>query len=262
MNDKVTTKLQGGLCNYLFQIAAAYAYGLKHGKTPVFSLQNSTVVHKSALDYSNDILRNITFTEDVSFKSGFSEQGFHYTEIPFINGNVSLLGYFQSEKYFKEYEVEIRDLFSCPDFIKSKMVETYPDIQEESTCSMHIRRGDYVRLPNHHPTQNVAYYMKGLKKMPKNCKVFVFSDDIEWCKSNFPDMGDRFVYVEGQTDVEDLYLMSMCKHNIIANSTFSWWASWLNENQDKTIVAPKTWFGPAHSHMNTKDIYVDNCIKI
>ena len=80
----------------------------------------------------------------------------------------------------------------------------------------------------------------------------VFSDDIEWCRSNFH--GDKFVFVEDQKDYEDLYYMSLCKHNIICNSTFSWWSAWLNNNADKKIISPKKWFGPGYATHELSDL--------
>ena len=135
-------------------------------------------------------------------------------------------------------------------------------LENQNTCSIHVRRGDYLNSPNHHPTQNMNYYMKAIKKMPKDSVFLIFSDDINWCKQNFPDMPEKFKFIEGNKDYEDLYLMSACKNNIICNSTFSWWAAWLNSNESKVIMAPDTWFGPAYADWNTNDLYCEGWIKI
>ena len=258
--SKVTVNLMGGVGNYLFQIASAYSYGLKHGKDPLFNPGSAMVVHNSIESYRDNILRNLKLE---SFNEKFTstkEVGFHYTEIPEIEGNVCLDGYFQTEKYFKEHEVEVKELLSCPTELRESLINKFGDMK--NSCSMHIRRGDYLTIQNILPVQGLPYFMKALKKMPKDCKMFVFSDDIKWCKDSFPDFGDRIVFVEGQSDYEDLYLMSMCTNNIISNSTFSWWASWLNENTEKIIVAPSVWFGQTNAHMDTKDICPDNWIRI
>lgn len=257
-----TVNLMGGLGNYLFQIAAAYSYGLKHGKTPVFNTNMSIKVHKGIDTYFDNILRSIDRKDSVAAQTTLSEIGFHYTELPFVPNGVCLNGYFQSEKHFIEHEEEIRELFSCPNHITESLKKKYPYIDEVNTCSIHVRRGDYVKLQDTHPVQNMPYFMKALKKMPKDCSIFVFSDDIEWCKESFPEMGERIHFVEGQSDIEDFYLMSMCDHNIISNSTFSWWAAWLNSNSEKTVVAPKRWFGPVNAHLDTKDIYPETWEKI
>lgn len=258
----VTSRLAGGLGNYLFQIAAAQAYGLKHNKEAVFNSATAMQVHKNIDSYKGSILRNVKFDSNFKVNNQLNEQGFHYTELPKVDKNVYLTGYFQSEKYFKDYEKEIRDLFSCPEDIKQDLRGKYFFNNEFETCSIHVRRGDYLQLQDTHPVQNMPYFMKALKKMPKDCNILVFSDDIQWCRDSFPSMGDRITFVSGQSDIEDLYLMSMCDHNIICNSTFSWWAAWLNKNPDKIVVAPKNWFGPVNAHLDTKDIYPESWIKI
>jgi hypothetical protein len=96
--------------------------------------------------------------------------------------------------------------------------------------------------------------------MPDGTTFLVFSDDMEWCKENF--IGDQFIFVEGENDVTDLWIMSYCKHNIIANSSFSWWGAWLNDYKHKIVVAPLKWFGPAKGDIKTDDIYAENWIRI
>lgn len=262
--SKVSIKLQGGLCNYLFQIAAAYSYAKKTNKECVFSINDAITVHKHINTYTDNILRNVNFVDNVKF-NGFklyNEPYFSYTEIPKIDGDVYLQGYFQSEKYFKEYESEIRSIFQ----ISNNLYETVSkfvlnkfnvDIVKDDTCSIHVRRGDYLKLPDNHPQQGTHYYMKAMKTIGIDKKFLVFSDDIQWCKDNFPEL-DNMIFVEGLKDYEDLYLMSLSKHNIICNSSFSWWAAWLNKNTSKKVIAPKKWFGVAYAHFNTKDLYCND----
>lgn len=267
--SEVTTKLAGGLGNYMFQIAAAYAYGLKYNKSSIFTINDSFVVHKHIDKYSDNILSNVNLVPEKNFGGFniFNENGFHYTEIPKIDGNVYLNGYFQSEKYFKEYSDDIKKIFQQPstifDIVVEKMLDSYGvDMSNDNTCSIHVRRGDYLNHPNHHPTQNMNYYMKAIKQMSKDSIFLIFSDDIAWCKANFPDVPEKFKFIEGNTDYEDLLLMSLCKNNIICNSTFSWWAAWLNDNPDKKVIAPSVWFGPAYASHNTEDLYCEGWIKI
>ena len=115
-----------------------------------------------------------------------------------------------------------------------------------------MRRGDYLNYPHIHPVCDVSYYQKGLENIKDIQNILVFSDDISWCKNNlnFPYPTH---YIE-ETDVTELWLMSLCKHNIIANSTFSWWGAWLNNNKDKVVVGPTKWFGPSLQHEDTSDI--------
>ena len=98
--------------------------------------------------------------------------------------------------------------------------------------------------------------------MPKDSVFLIFSDDINWCKEFFPDIPEKFKFIDGNTDYEDLILMSLCKNNIICNSTFSWWAAWLNQNQDKKVIVPTNWFGKAYANNKTDDIFCENWIKL
>ncbi len=266
--NEVSIKLAGGLGNYLFEIACAYAYALKYGKKAVFTIDDSIVVHKHINAYKNNILSNVEFIANKDFRGfkQFSEPSFHFNEIPNIDGDVYLNGHFQSEKYFREYSNEIKQIFSYPEIIQKnvmdKMLNENIYSSHINTCSIHVRRGDYLNSPNHHPTQNMNYYMKAIKQMPKDSVFLIFSDDIAWCKQNFPDLPEKFKFIEGAVDHEDLLLMSLCKNNIICNSTFSWWAAWLNNNINKKVIIPKNWFGPAYAHYNTEDLYCEDWIKI
>lgn len=267
--SEVSVRLVGGLGNYMFQIACAYAYSLKHSKKPIFTTDDSMVVHKHLNYYKDNILNNVPFiaSHNLVGYNTFNESGFEYKEVPHIDGNVYLNGYFQTEKYFKEYSDDIKKIFQQPsnifDIVVEKTLDSYGvDLSNDNTCSIHIRRGDYLNSPNHHPTQNMNYYMKAIKQMPKDSIFLIFSDDIAWCKANFPDVPEKFKFIEGNTDYEDLLLMSLCKNNIICNSTFSWWAAWLNNNPNKKVIIPSTWFGPAYANYNTEDLYCENWIKI
>lgn len=264
MENKVTIKLLGGLGNNLFQIACAYSYALKHKKELVLVNEKFGATHNSLDSYKGSFLSNVDFVSGLN-TSGFNsynEPGFNYNEIPSIEGDVFIQGYYQSEKYFKEHSKEVKELFSCPkefiDDIKSK----YKDLLSKNTCSIHVRRGDYLNSPDHHPVVGLNYFMKAMKKFPKDCIFLVFSDDVKWCKENFPAIGEKFFIIESGNDIEDFALMTMCDHNCIANSSFSWWAAWLNDNPDKIVVAPNRWFGSAYSDWNTNDLYCDGWIKI
>ena len=106
---------------------------------------------------------------------------------------------------------------------------------------LHVRRGDYVKLYSElHLPQTMDYYDEALSYLPKNMKVLIFSDDIEWCKKNF--IGDRFIFID-EVDYISIYIMSKMKHFIIANSSFSWWGAWLSDQDDKIVISPKKWFG-------------------
>lgn len=261
MKKEVTSMLAGGLGNFMFQIAAAYAYAKRYDRKVGFSAQQARGPHKGALEYEKNIFKDIDLW---FFPKDFREVvecGFHYTEIPsYPDRSILFSGYFQSEKYFKDYEDEVRDLFMSYEVeIDDKIRDL---LEKENTCSIHVRRGDFLKYPNNHPVQNMNYFMKAIKQMPKDSIFLIFSDDIEWCKQNFPDLPEKFRFIEGNKDYEDMYIMSHCKNNIICNSTFSWWGAWLNKNPNKIVVAPTNWFGPAYAGHNTKDLYCDGWVKI
>lgn len=155
--------------------------------------------------------------------------------------NVSLYGYFQTEQYFKHIEKQIREAFTFADEIKGPTEEMFKSaFGDEKVLSVHVRRGDYVGDANH-PTQPMSYYEKALEEFDKDIPVMVFSDGVEWCKEQDVFQGDRFIFSENNNTGVDLCLQSLCTYHVIANSSFSWWGSWLAKSE-KT-VAPSLWFG-------------------
>ena len=203
-------------------------------------------------------LRNINYVETPLNLPVYEEVGFNYNEIPSTNNDVKIIGYFQSEKYFKKYESEIKELFKPDDFEKKYLEEKYNEILNLNTVSLHIRRGNYVEKKYYHENQTLDYYNKAISILGKENHYLIFSDDISWCKENFNFLKNK-TFIEGNLDYQDLYLMSMCKDNIIANSSFSWWGAWMN-NKNNRVIAPSKWFGPGLRHNNTKDLYCDNWI--
>ncbi len=264
MKNEVSIKLQGGMGNYIFQIANAYVYSLKYDKDVIVSTDDAIIIHKQLDVYKDNIFRNVNLVTQKNYNDFliYNEPFFNYSEIPKMGGSVYLNGYFQSEQYFKGYEKEVKHFFSLPDNIINSVKEKYKNELEKNTCAVHVRRGDYLNLPNHHPAQSINYYMKAIKQMPEDSVFLIFSDDIPWCKESFPNIEDKFIFIEGNKDYEDLLLMSLCKNNIIANSSFSWWGAWLNGNSDKKVIAPSKWFGSANSNNNTVDLYCENWIVI
>ena len=164
--------------------------------------------------------------------------------------NFSLYGFFQTEKYFKHIQKEIRKDFTFKDEIKDECDDLIK--QFTNPIALHIRRGDFVWNNKNHPPLGLDYYESALKLFDSDREVIIFSDDTEWCKEQDLFADDRFAVAEGGDQFYDLCLMSMCDDFIIANSTFSWWGAWLG-NRGK-VVAPKQWFGEALDH-DTKDLY-------
>lgn len=249
MIKKVTPVLQGGLGNTLFQIATAYAYSLEHGHK--FELYDNLYIpcHHPPLDsYKDNIFSNIKISKANDQFYKYDEPSFCYNEIPKFENNLILYGYFQSEKYFQKYKNEIQDLF----YFNSKLIEKYSKELRQKNCSIHVRRGDYLNLQNCHPIQSLEYYKKAISFFDKDTLFFVFSNDIEWCKNEFTheNIGtNNFIFIDGNNGQDDLLLMSHCQNNIIANSSFSWWAAWLNENLNKKVICPQNWFSEEYSKM-------------
>ena len=177
----------------------------------------------------------------------------HFDEELFVNcpDNVDLVGYFQTEKYFKHIEDEIREDFTFSKEITEMCKELYNKVVDGESISLHIRRGDYTVNPNH-PTQTVEYYDKALSNFDSKIPVFVFSDDPSWCHEQELFSDDRFLISDGNATEFDLCLMSLCTYHIIANSSFSWWGAWLAKS--KKIIAPKNWFSAECSNKSIQDV--------
>ena len=177
--------------------------------------------------------------------------GFH-PEI-FDMEDVYLSGYWQSERYFAAIREEVADAFRFPDRLDPAAAKLRDQISSRNAVSVHIRRGDYLALPHVYGgicTQ--SYYQKAMEEMRnrmENPVFFVFSDDPEWVKENRS--GDDVVAVDGRAPEDawmDMYLMTQCRANIIANSSFSWWGAWLNPGKDKIVLSPARWFANHEAH--------------
>jgi glycosyltransferase involved in cell wall biosynthesis len=248
-DQKITSKLYGGLGNMLFQVAAGYSLAKKHNIEYVLYPEHSSTLHTHPKDYLKNIFSKISTIDSISNYDIVKERRFEYDQLTIYGkGNFIIDGHFQSYKYFEDYLTDIIDLFSPTQDIVNKLSAKY-DLK--NTISLHVRRGNYVSLSNYHHNLSLSYYQNAIDSF-YNYNVLIFSDDINWCRENFK--GDKFTFSEGNTDIEDLYLMSLCEHNIIANSTFSWWASMLNKNKNKRIIYPDKWFGPLNKSIDTSDL--------
>lgn len=258
MNDFVLPKLAGGLGNFLFQLSSAFSYGLKYNKKLFVDLRDIQEGHTPIAEYFKNIFRKIEFGYFQGQYQIYNEKNFNFNNIPFYKGNLKLNGYFQSEKYFNTFRQEILSLFEINKEFEDKINNFRYEYSKYETCSIHVRRGDYLKLQHHHPILDISYYEKCINEMNNNILYLIFSDDISWCETNF-DFINQKVFIKNNSDLFDLYLMSSCNHNIIANSSFSWWASWLNKNQSKKIFAPINWFGPSYNH-KLDDLFFSNTI--
>ncbi len=167
----------------------------------------------------------------------------------------NLYGYLQTEKYFKHIESKIRQDFQFKNNIYNPCKEMMDGV--ENPIAMHVRRGDYLTNSENHPPCSPNYYNEAIKHFDTMRPIMVFSDDPDWCKEQFAD--ERYLISEGCDELAELCLMSLCEDFIIANSSFSWWGSWLSENEEKTIIAPSRWFGTGYTAAHdTSDLYCDN----
>ena len=262
----IITKLKGGLGNQLFQYAVGRALAL-HNKLPLkldltvfenYKLHNGYRLDQFAIQAGiateNEII-NLKGGNNVLFsalrkaglfkrKSYFKEKRSSYFDARvFKNNFVYLDGYWQNELYFSNIrEVLLREL-SPINSMNDLGCDYLEPIKKSNSVSLHVRRGDYLNLKNIN-VLDVDYYMKAVEYIRKNVEkptFFIFSDDLDWCKKSLGFL-DGCIYVDRtQTEIDDLKLMSFCRHNIIANSSFSWWGAWLNQNPNKTVIAPKGW---------------------
>ncbi|ATG45006.1 hypothetical protein PhaeoP18_03093 [Phaeobacter piscinae] len=185
----------------------------------------------------------------------------------FVNwGDSSYLhGYWQSERYFAQSAERIRRDFTFPEYSNQQNAEMAARIHETNSISLHVRRGDYLTLAAH-VLCDQAYYEAALAKVLDGLEghptVYVFSDDPQWAKENLPLPCDKLVvdFNGADTDYEDMRLMSLCKHNIIGNSSFSWWAAWLNQTPDRRVAGPAKWFGDPK--LNNPDILPPDWLRI
>lgn len=252
----VISNLKGGLGNYLFQIAHGYSLSLSNNSNFGIDLNKIWVVHSHWSEYTNNIFRNVPIISSPKQIKYYRHEPLTYKPTPYTE-NIFLDGYFQSEKYFINHKEKILDLFRIDDVTFDYLKDKYPDIiNNDNTCSIHVRRGDYLRIDFYNKL-DMSYYYEAINSVGKDKHFVIFSDDIKWCKEHFTNINATFI--EGEKDYVDLYLMSLCKDNITANSTFSWWGSYLNPNPNKKVFTPNVWFKHSHS---SKDLIPDEWIKI
>lgn len=292
----IIIKLQGGLGNQMFQYAIACILANKknapilidsyffnqterrEGFTPrKFELSIFSNSYVQASTPNLVCFQQLSFIDKIKKKIGlnypkiYSESSFGFDEnLVVLNSPLYLKGYFQSYKYFRGYENLIKNIFAFPiDKLDSDNKKLLLEIKDENSISIHIRRGDYVndkKIKDFHSNCSLDYYLEAIALMSSkvnDVKLFFFSDDGEWVKEQFQNLSFSKTFIDhnkGDNSWKDMYLMSSCNHNIIANSSFSWWAAWLNEHLDKMVIAPKKWF--ADAEINTNDLIPKEWIRL
>ena len=282
----IIAKLIGGLGNQMFQYATAKALALKHGveakvdtavldkdakgvytqrkfELSAFAAQIKIADQKELQPFlnkfNNKFIRGLQRNFSGFFSTLYVKENGNRFNVSFLGwpANTYLDGFWQSELYFKFYEEEIKQDLEFNQAIIDKNKDLAAKINSVNSVSLHVRRGDYVNLPSansFHGLCSIDYYNEGVKLIADKTgpiELFVFSDDVAWCRQNlkfdFP-----IHFIETNDAYSDMYLMTQCKHNIIANSSFSWWGAWLNNNADKIVVAPKKWFNDPR--IDTSDV--------
>ncbi len=285
----IITRIIGGLGNQMFQYAYAKALEQKGHEVKIdisafetyklhggYQLDKYNIDLDSSIKDENDKFYKNTFFYKVlrrfgmDFSRRIKEKSLLFDKkFLEIDDNSYLDGYFQCEKYFKDIREIILKQFTINQDISNYTKEIKNKIQNsQNSCSLHIRRGDFVNSTNIniHGACDIEYYKKAIQYLEEkvvNINYFIFSDDIEWVKENLAIQNAIYIdSKEKRIPHEDIYLMSLCKNNIIANSSFSWWGAWINRNENKIVIAPKRWFADDKLENQSKDIVCESWVKI
>jgi hypothetical protein len=267
----------GGLGNQLFQIFTTMSCAIKNKKKFVFLENDNTgIIGKNSRDtYWKTMLRRLRpfLVKNVEYFPSLNltkELDFTYHEIEITNQNTCLYGYFQSEKYFKENYHTICRMLSI-DQLKEPFID---ELNGVPSVSLHFRLGDYKKLPEHYHLMSYEYYETALKHIQQLDKgvnyalYFCEEEDLDEVMIIVDELILAFPTTEFRRapndlkDWEQMLLMSCCRHNIIANSSFSWWGAYLNSTPNKIVCYPSNWFEEKLKHNDTKDLCPDNWVKI
>ena len=269
MNKKITF-LSGGLGNQMFQYAfylslrergvnvTLDASGFSEVKMhngmeleKVFGIQGIKLKYSAIHHLFNRVL--LHYKPNVLM---FRENIYQYTPEVYTAKQLFLKGNWLNEKYLEPIAEKVKKTFRFRG-ISEQNSQLAGQMQNENSVSIHIRRGDYLNLPDYNVCDE-HYYDEAINHILNNVEspvFYVFSNDPEWCREYFKKYDVDFHIIDwnqGEDSFQDMYLMTRCHHNIIANSTFSWWGAWLNVNEDKIVVSPKRWFRSDFKNLNCK----------
>lgn len=286
--NMIIARIAGGLGNQMFQYALGKHLAIKNKtilkldlthllnsnrnkfqprnfQLSYFNINTKIASNKEILKHTLPKIRNryiYYLLKKIYSKNGMiiEKNSFFDQKILNTQNNSYICGHWICEKYFLDIQKIIRKEFTLKDTLHKKLMKRWGNILKQNNVSIHIRRGDYLKLKHIYHTLEADYYIKALniiKSRTDFSNIIIFSDDISWCRDNLK--LETCIFVEEQSAYEDLYLMSLCNHNIISNSTFSWWGAWLNKYKNKIIIAPEKWF---RKHNHCFDIIPQNWLKI
>lgn len=236
----VSPTLAGGLGNQMFEVAAAASLAKDNGAQLIVNPSEHFLPNqgKNVNTYAANVFSKIAFDAKPPVKVGYSWEKPTYQPIPYAP-NLKLGGHYQSFKYFDHNRDYIKKLFLDDNTLYELDCHYH---MTGVTTAIQVRRGDYIKFPNHHPMMTAEYYKKAVE-MTECDQIYICSDDIEWCKENLK--FDKPVQYIKDRDYCELYLIASCKNIVISNSSFGWWAAYLKRYDYGKVIAPATWFGPA-----------------
>ena len=248
----------GRLGNQMFQFAALKGIARHHGYQccfPPSSNKNEWTDHQLLIPFKLSSTNELNIQYIDVDRPTVIEKGFGFDQDLFNNCPdwVTIQGFFQTEKYFKHIEKEIKNDFTFRDEISDPCNDMISTL--DNPIALHIRRGDFLINSANHHNLPMTYYENGLDCFDEDRQVVIFSDDPEWCFEQKLFDNDRFLVSQSNSPYHDLYLMTQCSDFIIANSTYSWWGAWLCMNPFKEVIYPNRWFGPNNASKSTADLF-------
>jgi len=263
----VFTYLTGRIGNNLFQIATGCALAYRNN-TQLTAIITKTwcqepdncFLEEYLQQFRNNLLRKVTLINYKPEGAIVFDQVRNLEEIPYYD-NICLHGLWQSDNYFANERQQILELFSIDPVTEKVLHKKYEHVFSQEVTSIVIRRGDYIKQPQFHPTCSMKYYRNAISHMGHDQTYLIISDDIDWCKKKF--RSPNFYFADKDGPIFDFYLQTLCNHNIISNSTFAWWGAWLNPNPGKRVITPgNNWFGIFYKNFNREDMFPDSWVKL
>lgn len=264
MHYVYSTYYGGRLGNQLFQIAAALSLAMDNEAEAVFPDYLLWDLYDIP-ENREKVYYGLNFTKPKGRISSVyrEDQDFNFRPIPY-SPNMKIYGYFQSEKFFKHNFEKIAPYFEPAEDVARYIDEKYHELlTHPCTVAIHLRGylQEDVSLKKMFPLVDLSYVEEASTLFPEEALFVVFSDRMDWAKEELRNFSRPLIFIEGEKHYVDFYLMSLMKHQIISNSSFSWWAAYLNKNPDKIVTAPYPWFHPDH-HLSSEHIIPDDWIKI